>query len=1072
MTRSAFAWRLCILLLALSHAAMGLDPHRALAQYGHQVWQTDSGLPQNTIHCILQTSDGYLWLGTEGGLVRFDGIGFVTFDSENTPQLKSDIVYDLLQDRSGGLWISTSAGLVRYQAGSFRSFTTANGLPADTVWFSYQDHAGRMWAITAAGPAYLRGEGFHPVPQMQTAAPESRRALVEDANGTIWLASNSGLFALDAAARGNDADPHLSLRLLSGMACDALAIDRMGDLWIGARQGLERYSHRVPAAVPIAGMPAKTEVTSLSEDSNGGLWVGTAAGLAHETNGKAAMVEIREALPAKRIESLFEDRQGGLWIATAQGAARLASGALQSFAPGSKLATGSVLAIFEDREGDIWLGTDSSGLNVLRDQKFTTYTVSNGLSGDLVRCVLQSASGDIWIGTNGYGLNRRTANGFAALTTRDGLSSNIILALAGASGGDLWIGTPDGLDRLHLDSLHRARIRKFTSADGLPDDFIRSLYTDRDGSLWIGTRHGLAHLTGTKFVSYSSLDGLGGNLVGAILRAKGGSNDSPGDPEHDLWDDLWVGTSGGLSRLHHGVFTTYTIKDGLSNSVVTAIHQDAEGALWLGTNGGGLNRLLPGGASGSGQSMAFKASIRSFPSNSKSLPATIYGILEDAGGNLWLSSRTGIFAVSKAALHAYADGGAREIPVVSYGTADGMRIRECSSGGHPAAWKMIDGSLWFATLEGVSSIDPASAPENRLPPPVEIEAFVIDGNVHNLSGAASPPQGGGLLETSNWVVKPGSSRLEFHYAGLSFMAPQKVRYRYKLDGFDRGWIDAGSRRIAFYTNLPPGKYRFHVLAANNDGVWNQSGASLNFRIAPHFYQSFWFYSALALAALLLAYFVYRWRVRQVESEWNAVLAERSRLAREIHDTLAQGFVGVSVQLELISRLLITSQEAAREQLDRTRALVRSSLAEARASIWQLRSQSDAEELPARLARFCGGATGSSPTKVYLQVKGTFHPLQRSIEDELLRIGQEAIVNAIRHAEATRIDVELSYDGARICLCIQDNGRGFTATGNSSSLPGHFGLQGMQERAAGIDATLSIESGPGEGTLVCVKIPRA
>ncbi len=1020
---------------------MGLDRHRALEQYGYQVWQTDSGLPQNTIHCILQTSDGYLWLGTEGGLVRFDGIEFVTFDSENTPQLHSDIIYDLREDRSGALWIGTSAGLVRYQAGSFRAYTTASGLPAEIVWFTYQDHAGRIWAVTAGGPAYLRGDRFEAIPQMQMAAPQSRQALVEDSSGTIWLAGSSGVFALDTAAHAMSAEPRLRLHLLNGIESDALALDRMGSLWVGTNQGLERYSHGVLAAVPISGMKAKAEVTSISADTIGGLWVGTATGLAHEVNNSAAAID--EPLPAKRIESLFEDRQGALWIATAQGAARLVGGTLQSFPPGSKLATASVLAIFEDREGDIWLGTDSSGLNVLRDQKFTTYTTANGLSGNLVRCVFQSATGDIWIGTNGYGLNRRTRNGFATLTTRDGLSSNIILALADAPDGDLWIGTPDGLDRLH-----HGHVLKFTSADRLPDEFIRSLYSDRDGSLWIGTRHGLAHWTGGKIVSYSSTDGLGGDLVGVIFRAGGAEKGPPGD--------LWIGTSGGLSRLHNGIFTNYTVQDGLSNNVVTAIQQDAEGSLWLGTNGGGLNRLEIRGAS--------KPSIQPLPSNSKALPGAIYGILEDARGNLWLSSRTGIFAASIAALNAYAKGAAHSsFSVSSYGIADGMKIRECSSGGHPAAWKMSDGSLWFATLEGVSSIDPAHAPENRLPPPVVIESFLIDGKIYSQRGES---------DNSVLAIKPGASRLEFHYAGLSFVAPQKVRYRYKLAGFDRGWIDAGTRRTAFYTNLPPGKYRFQVLAANNDGVWNQSGASLGFRIEPHFYQSFWFYSVLALGSLLLAYFVYRRRVRQVESEWNAVLAERSRLAREIHDTLAQGFVGISVQLELISRLLTTSQEAARQELDRTRALVRSSLAEARNSIWQLRSPSAVGELPDRLAEFCRRSSASSPAKVYFQVKGTYHPLQRSMEDEILRIGQEAVANAIRHAEATRVDVELSYDGPRACLRVEDDGRGFTPTAIPDSPDGHFGIRGMRERAAQIDATLSIESKPGEGTRVCVEIPRA
>ncbi|HEV2273821.1 MAG TPA: triple tyrosine motif-containing protein, partial [Acidobacteriaceae bacterium] len=452
-----------------------------------------------------------------------------------------------------------------------------------------------------------------------------------------------------------------------------------------------------------------------------------------------------------------------------------------------------------------------------------------------------------------------------------------------------------------------------------------------------------------------------------------------------------------------------------------------------------------------------KQKIQSFPAGADGLPDTIYGILEDAAANLWLSSRTGIFRVARSALDAFANGSAHTVPVSAYGAPDGMKIRECSGGGHPSAWKMNDGSLWFATLEGVSSIDPARAQENRLPPPVAIEALLIDDRPASLEEAVT--------------VKPGANRLEFQYAGLSFVAPQKVRYRYRLFGFDRGWIDAGTRRAAFYTNLPPGEYRFQVLAANNDGVWNEAGAALALRIEPHFYQTLWFYSALVLAVLLLAALAYRWRVRQVESGWSAVLAERSRLAREIHDTLAQGYVGISVQLELLSRLLGAAQEPARQQLDETRALVRSSLAEARTSIWQLRSQNTAQDLPARLAHFCGSAAHSSPAKVYLQVKGTYHPLDRAIENELQRIGQEAVLNALRHAEATRIDVQLIYDGTRVCLKVDDNGRGFPVTEVSSVPVGHFGLQGMRERAAQIGAVLIVESQPGKGTQVCVELAR-
>ena len=1026
-----------ILLLAFTTSALALDPHRSLDHYGQQTWRTDSGLPQNTVHSILQARDGYVWLGTDGGLVRFDGIDFVTFDAENTPQLKSDTISDLLEDHSGNLWISTTAGLVSYREGAFTAYSAAQGLPADTVWFSYEDHHQRLWAITATGPAWFDGKTFTPLAGAQAAAPLRRQTLTEDARGTLWLGGSSGVFAVDTTASA----PRLSLHLLSGVAVEAIELDQQGNAWVGTSEGLERSAEG--ALVPVSTLADKHAVTALHNDGQGGMWVGTASGMMHVNSAGAVLPPAPNGLATDRVDQLFEDRQHVLWIATERGIFRLTSGGLESFAPGSSLAVNRVLAMLEDREGNLWLGTDSAGLHLLRDQKFTTYTTSDGLSGNFVRCVFQSANGTLWIGTDGAGLNRRTGSGFAHYSTAQGLSSNVILSLADGGHGDLWIGTPNGLNLLHANG----RVEQFTTADGLPDDFVRSLSTDRDGSLWIGTRHGLAHLAGGKFSSFSSMDGLGSDFIGAILRA---GRDSSGP--------LWIGTSGGLSRLEGAVFHNYTVQQGLANNTVTAIAQDHTGTLWLGTNGGGLNRLQPGSG---------EAAIQAFPSSAQGLPNTIYGMLEDASGHLWLSSKTGIFRVSLAQLKE----SARSLAVNAYGMADGMNIRECSGGGHPTAWKLDDGSLWFATLDGVSSVDPAHLPENSVPPAVAIEKVLVDDHPRSLS-----------LD-HQLTIRPGTNRLEVQYAGLSFVAPEKVQYRYQLEGFDHGWIDAGTRRAAFYTNLPPGHYRFRVLAANNDGVWNLTGASFGMRMMPHFYQTWWFYSALVLALLLLGYLIYRWRVLAVEAEWGAVLRERGRIAREIHDTLAQGFVGISVQLELVARLLAGSRQAASEpdpvfaQLDQARALVRASLADARTSIWDLRSEAggapgtspdQAEDLPARISRSCTRIAGGSAAKVYLQVKGTYRPLERRIEDELLRIGQEAVANAVRHAAATRIDVQLIYQAAQVSLRVEDDGRGFDPTRNGAQ--GHYGIQGMQERAGEIDATLELESTPGKGTLVSVEAP--
>ncbi len=1027
MTRANWHGRgwMGVLLLAFTHSAFALDPQRALDHFGHQAWGTDAGLPQNTVHSILQTRDGYLWLGTDGGLVRFDGTDFVTFDTEKAPQFPSDTVYDLLQDGSGILWISTAAGLVSYRGGAFTAYTTAQGLPTDTVWFTHQDRRHRIWAITSAGPAWFNGNSFVPMAAAQLAAPLKRQGLAEDAEGRLWLGGSSGVFALSV----NPGTPRLLLHLLSGMAAEAVELDHRGNLWIGTSDGLERY-----AGGALVALPGKHPVTALHADAHDGMWVGTAGGMLHVSSEGALLPLQANGLEVEHVDHLFEDRQHVLWISTERGVFRLQNDQLQSFAPSSPLAVSRMLSTYEDREGDLWLGTDSAGLHMLRDQKFTTYTTSDGLSGNFVRCVFESAKGELWIGTDGAGLNRRTSSGFVHYSTADGLSSNVILSLADGVNGGLWVGTPNGLNLLQQNRVQQ----RLTTADGLPDDFIRSLYSDRDGSLWIGTRHGLAHLIGARFTSFSSMDGLGSDFIGAILRS----------------GPLWVGTSGGLSRLlQDELFTNYTGQQGLSNNTVTAITQDTTGTLWLGTNGGGLNRLRRG-------------IIKRYPWGSQGLPGTIYGMLEDGSRHLWLSSKTGIYRVSIPQLNAYSSGAA--IPVTSYGTADGMNIRECSGESHPAAWKLSDGSLWFATLDGVSFIDPAHMPENRVPPPVAIEKILVDDHARPLA--------------QELRIEPGANRIEFQYAGLSFVAPQKVQYRYQLQGFDHDWINAGNRRAAFYTNLPPGNYRFRVLAANNDGVWNTAGASFGLRMLPHYYQTWWFYSALALGCLLLGYLAYRWRVLQVEAQWGAVLRERGRLAREIHDTLAQGFVGISVQLELLARLLAGSREAAPpksalEQLDQARALVRASLADARTSIWDLRSEAGGapkqpDDLPSRLSRNCTRIAGGSSAKVYLQVKGTYRPVERKIEEELLRIGQEAVANAVRHAAATRIDVQLIYESAQVFLRVEDDGRGFTNPPGSSGPEGHYGIRGMRERAGEIDASLVLESTPGEGTRVLVAAPLA
>jgi signal transduction histidine kinase len=386
-----------------------------------------------------------------------------------------------------------------------------------------------------------------------------------------------------------------------------------------------------------------------------------------------------------------------------------------------------------------------------------------------------------------------------------------------------------------------------------------------------------------------------------------------------------------------------------------------------------------------------------------------------------------------------------------------MKIRECSGVGHPSSWRANDGTLWFSTLKGVAWINPAKLQRNTVAPLVAMEQVSVDEKNLPLHGPVK--------------VGPGHSRFAFQYAGLSYIAPQKVHYKYRLTGFDRTWVDAGTRRVAYYTNITPGKYRFQVLATNNDGVWSTTPATFDFQLQPFFTQTYWFDLLCAFLILLLGWLIYRWRVHQVESRFRAVLAERTRIAREIHDTLAQGFVGISVQLELAAQMLSSSPQTVREQLNQTRRLVRDSLAEARSSIWNLRSnEPGSADFASRFSNAIRARTASKPIETNIQFMGTYRSLASNVESELLKIALEAVANVLQHAEATRVDINVRYEIRRLTMQIEDNGVGISSDMADATPAGHFGLIGMRERTQAIGGTFTMNSVSGAGTKVSVELP--
>jgi signal transduction histidine kinase len=615
---------------------------------------------------------------------------------------------------------------------------------------------------------------------------------------------------------------------------------------------------------------------------------------------------------------------------------------------------------------------------------------------------------------------------------QNGLASNVILSLAAAPNGDLWVGTPDGLNRIHKGS-----ITAFTSAEGLPDDFIRSLLIDPDGSLWIGTRHGLAHWNlgrgesgGSDHLghidTYTHANGLGSDLVGAMAR--------------DSHGDLWVATLNGLSRLHGNTINNFTTTNGLSSNVITALLPREDGTLLIGTQDHGWNLWNGHGFAAATRNGLDKASI--------------HAILDDGGGHLWFATGNGL---ARCDYNGTTRGGPDAMCSrwMEFSTADGLRSRETAGNSHPSAWRSHDGHLWFTTPKGLVEIDPTHFSVNSLPPPVALERFIVDDVDQPLLG-----------ENPNITIAAGHVHFQFDYAALSFIAPQKVRYRYMLEGFDHAWTEAGFRRAAYYTNIPPGRYTFRIQAANNDGLWNTSGAVIQFELRRHFYQTLWFYALLMLAMAGAIVLFVRQRLHTAHREFTAVLGERNRIAREIHDTLAQGYVGISVQLEILAELLRLGKLAdAARHLDQARRYVREGLAEARQSIWQLRSpDEEATTLPGKLRRLVESAGGDGLIAEF-KLFGAYRSLPAEMERELVRVALEAVQNVKKHAKANRLSVQLEYDTETIALEVRDDGRGGAMDPSIGSVLGHFGLTGMRERATAIGGILEVNSKPGEGTTI-------
>jgi ligand-binding sensor domain-containing protein/signal transduction histidine kinase len=965
-----------LLVLCLACSCLALDPSKTLTQDAHRIWGQEEGLFQPTIYSILQTRDGFLWLGTQDSLIRFDGMRFREFDESSNAAFHRALVRSLLEDKQGRLWAaSVGNGLAEISSGEvLKRFTAKDGLPSDDVFCLNEGRGGEMWACTNKGLARWDGRSFH----IFTTASGLPSNLIRDTclapDGTRWVAGFD--FGL-------------------------------------ARSIGERYQPYSDSLIS----PRET-VTALHCNSDGSLWIGTSVGLAHLAGKASHKVTTQDGLPDDAVSALAEGRDGSLWIGTNSGVSRYRHGEISSYTTRDGLSHSVVLSLYEDWEGTLWAGT-KNGLDQFTDSKVTPYTTTEGLSGNDTGPVLEDKEGRLWIGTLGHGLNSFDGHRFTSLTERDGLLDNRILSLEVDAAGDLWAGTAKGLNRLR----HGHVIGTYTRRSGLSGPQVRALFSDFSGTLWAGTDKGLDRLDGTRFISSPILSGK--DNVG-ILALAGGRTAS-----------LFVSTEDSrFFTVRNGTTTAYptdTIRSVDCYLVDKTIHET-----WMGTLGSGLLRWRNG--------IFTHVRVRDGIYDNR-----IYGIVKDDHANLWLASSKGIFRVSQKELDDFADG---KIPyVTSIPFSTGQLRFECQSGVQPAAARTRDGRLWFSTTNGLVMVDPNHLRSNGVPPPVRINAVIVNGQ-RVLAGS------------TELSLKPSERNIEIRYAGLSFLSPEKVSFQYKLEGFDKAWTDAGSRREAFFTNLPPGGFQFKVRARNADGVWSAQDASFPFKVEPRFYQRVWFFPALAVVFGLLAAAVYRARVYRLRKTFNLVLSERSRIARELHDTLLQGLSGVTMQLQA----LWTRLPASREKVMLAEIIGDAGKAsqEARRSLWGLRMfGSDSLIFSDRLAKLAREAVAEQPVSLMLHLQPASLCAWPEIEYQLLRIVTEVLANTNAHAQAKTIEIRLAVVGQELRLTITDDGIGFTP--GLQQPFGHFGLIGIRERADEIEAELTINSAPGSGTTVAINV---
>lgn len=968
--------------------------------------------------------------------------------------LPHNVVQAIAQTRDGYLWVGTHQGLARFDGSSFTRIEAKStpDLRNSSITALCADRDGALWIGTDGGglAIFVGGSVFHH-DKLDGLTGDNIRVIYESKDGAMWIGTTTGMSRYQDGRFTN----YTKRQGLLSDVVTSIFEDTDENIWIATGGGLNCLKGKAMDSFAMPNGLPNDSVRGICQDRGGRIWIGSNNGMLWHNDywtRSFFAYNTKYGLSDTFVSAICEDREGNLWVGTYSGLNRFREGRFFNELDNEDKPYDRVNTLFEDREGNLWVGS-REGLTRLTPKRFFTYTKRQGLTHNNIMSVMEDRNRSVWLGTWGGGLNRLKDERVTAFSNTNDFSQGLILALCEGHDGSLWIGADyDG----GLTRMKDGTFKHFTSKEGLPKAPLKVIHEDSKGRVWIGSNRGLSCFKSGKFTTYTTKNHLANDVIHAICEDHSGN--------------LWFGTDDGLSKWTEGSFTNFTSGDGLSDNTINSLYEDDEGELWIGTARGGMNRYKAG---------TFKA----YTTRDGLFSDEIFEVIEDDQGWMWMTCSKGVFRVRRSDFDALDQRKIRALTSIEFGKADGIESPQCSSAAKPGAWKSRDGRLWFPTSKGVIVVDPKTIKIDHLPPPVYVEQVIADRKPLLGADALNKNQIGtgpnSATDDADYFqirVPPGRGELEFAFTALNFRAPERCHLKYKLEGIDQDWIDAGARRTAHYNNIYPGGYRFRVIASNKDGIWNETGTSVDVLLLPHVWQAWWFQGAAALSVLGLAggtgRYVTKKRMRrrlELLEHRQAIEKERQRIAKDMHDQLGAGLTQVGLLGEL-ARRDADKPERAKVHASRICEVAREQAQTLDEIVWTVEPKNDLlNKLAAYIAVYAEQFFKAAAIRCRLDIPPGLppEPLSAELRHNLFLAVKEGLNNIAKHAGASEVHIRFALNDSKLEIGIEDDGTGFAVHQGSSF---GNGLSNMKHRIEEVGGHFTLDSAPAKGTRLHFEVP--